>query len=91
MFTDLPQTLSTSFEHTDFVQDAWSHITATGHMHDLNVAVSGLLFVPTNNFNVINGGLATVMLTITDIEASRLLQVSMRHVILKRLAELPFL
>tara|TARA_B110000091_G_C13551929_1_gene364791 strand:- start:149 stop:490 length:342 start_codon:yes stop_codon:yes gene_type:complete len=36
--------------------------------------VSGLLFVPTNNFNVLNGGLATIKLTITDIEAERLLE-----------------
>ena len=44
MFRDLPQTLSTSFKYNDFVQDAWSHITATGHMRDLNVAGKSQVF-----------------------------------------------
>ena len=65
--------LETTFSYDHYIETGWSHIAATGELYDLNKFVEGMYFTPSRDFNILNGGLAKITLTVTDTSSETLL------------------
>jgi hypothetical protein len=65
--------ITASFEHVDHMKVGGSHVRITGELYNLNTFVKGMTFAPKPDFNVINGGIATVTVTIQDLNGEDIL------------------